>query len=91
MRLQHEYYSRLKGGHGVRDIIGAYTELKTTEEDKTKLATNKGYVDVSNGLVCLCASLSNCGGIVDSLCSRKGGERERGPSHRERENARSKP
>ena len=48
VRLQHEYYSRLKGGHGVRDIIGAYTELKTTEEDKTKLATNKGYVDVSN-------------------------------------------
>ena len=49
------------------------------------------------GLVCLCASLSNCGGIVDSLCSRKGG-RERevqaiekgrtlGPSHRERKNA----
>ena len=28
MRLHHEYYSRIKGGHGVRDLIGADTSLK---------------------------------------------------------------
>jgi hypothetical protein len=25
MRLHHEYYSRIEGGHGVRDIGGAHT------------------------------------------------------------------
>ena len=28
VRLQREYCSRIEDSHGVRDIIGAYTELK---------------------------------------------------------------
>ena len=28
VRLQREYCSRIEDNHGVRDIIGAYTELK---------------------------------------------------------------
>jgi hypothetical protein len=28
MRLHHEYYSRIEGGHGVRDIVEAHTKPK---------------------------------------------------------------
>ena len=45
MRLHHEYYSRIEGGHGVRDIVRAHTKPKVAVEANIGL---RGCVDVRN-------------------------------------------
>ena len=90
MRLHHEYYSRIEGGHGVRDRVGAHTKPKAAVEANTDWL--EAVLTFVTGLVCslkdssintvygdsnlLCPIVVMVVSVLCLLFSKKGGEVE---------------
>ena len=90
MRLHHEYYSRIEGGHGVRDIVRAHTKPKAAIEANSDWL--EAVLTFVTGLVCslkdssintvygdsnlLCPIVVMVVSVLCLLFSKKGGEVE---------------